>query len=106
MRGRGHVSAGGISLGSELGPSAGCALSVAGESQQAHGVDKQLGRVELLGDAELGRGVVVRVLVMPVVPALAHRQVGYDGVLRRPALRVVRVIAVQVRGRVDQPGGV
>ncbi len=93
-----------FALGAQLGPGAGASLALRGEAQQTPRVDQQLRGVELAADAELRGGVVEGILVVPVVPALAHAEEGHDRVLRRVAVGVVRVVSEQVGGGVHQPG--
>jgi hypothetical protein len=90
----------------ELGPGTGGALQLAREAQVGTHVDEQFGGVELLVHAELAGGVVEGVLVVPVVPALAHRNEGHPGVLGGPDGGVIGVVTVHVRRRVHQPGEV
>ena len=72
-------------------PGVGGALEVGDEAEREAAVDEELGGVELARDAELGGGVVVGVLVVPVVPALADGGKRDDGVLRGPPVSALRV---------------
>ena len=84
----------------------GGALSVRDEAEPGEGVYDQLGWVVLSGNAVLTAGVVERVCVMPVVPALADGKYGGGDAFRRADLAVIRPIAVLVCNGVDKPGGV
>ena len=79
-------------------------LSVRDEPEPGARVDEELGRVVVARDAVLAAGVVKRVRVMPVVPALAEDGYGSDHALARTDVVVVRPVAVLVRNWVDQPG--
>eukprot|EP00968_Pinguiococcus_pyrenoidosus_P003507 scaffold228_cov312-Pinguiococcus_pyrenoidosus.AAC.25 len=99
-----------LSLGGRRGaagllllPGAERTLPVPGEAESRAAVDEELGRVELSEDSILGGSVVKGVLVVPVVPALPNGRQRHQRVLRRVAVRIVRVVAVDVRGRVDEP---
>ena len=95
-----------VTLQAQLGPSTGASLTLTGEAQGTAGVDEELGRVELGGDTVLRRGIVEGVLVVPVVPALAHGHQGHGRVLGGPDRRVIRTITEKVSSRVHQPGEV
>jgi hypothetical protein len=88
------------------GPRGGAALPPPNEADGGAHVDEELGGVELARDAELGGGVVEGVLVVPVVPALADGAEGHEGVLGGVGEDVVRVVAHEVGGGVDEPGEV
>ena len=63
------------------GPGGGAALPSPHEADGGAHVDEKLGGIELAGDAELRRGVVEGVLVVPVVPPLTDGAEGDEGVL-------------------------
>ena len=88
------------------GPGGGAALPSPNEADGGAHVDEELGGVELAGDAKLRRGVVEGVLVMPVVPPLADGAEGDEGILGGVGQDVVRVIAHEMGGGVDEPGEV
>jgi len=90
-------------LFAEAHPGTSSALAVGDQAKGRHGVDEHFRRVELPAHAELRRGVVERVLVVPVVPALANGHHRHEGVLGRPRPGVVRVVAHEVGSRVHAP---
>ena len=88
------------------GPGGGAALPSPHEADGGAHVDEKLGGVELAGDAELRRGVVEGVLVVPIVPPLTDGAEGDEGVLGGVRQDVVGVVAHEVGGGVDEPGEV
>ena len=92
-----------IPTSTSQGPSGQSPLATPDQTASRQRVNEQFGGVELTGYPKLGRGIVKRVLVMIIVPPFPHSAPRYDRVFGGVRKHVVRVIAVQVCGRIDQP---
>ena len=81
-------------------------LALRSQTQHTAGVDEELRRVELGTYTEFRGRIVEGVLVVPVVPTFAHREVRHKRILSRHDGGIVGVITVEMSGGVYQPGEV
>jgi len=76
------------------------------QTHSGHGINHQFARVELRRDTKFGSSVIEGVLVVPVVPAFSDGAPRDKGVFGGVGKDIIRVVTVQVSGRVDAPGKV
>mmetsp|Transcript_11242 Transcript_11242/g.14850 ORF Transcript_11242/g.14850 Transcript_11242/m.14850 type:complete len:257 (-) Transcript_11242:70-840(-) len=92
-----------LSSGTSHSPCSGSTFTVGHQPNFSHGINEQLGRIELTGDTKFTGSIIKRVLVMPVVPSFSHRTPTDNGVLGRIRKNIIRMVTVQVSRGVDQP---
>ena len=85
----------------------GCpSLASPNKTDGGHGINHQFARVELRRDTKFRGSIVEGVLVVPVVPSLSNSAPRDERIFGGVGKNIVRVVTVQVSGRVNTPGEV